>query len=452
MKNLKLPQILLLAVGVLAAFAAAAGVPIISPEMFAAFGLVPLALCETSIADLSDLIKKQGEAWNEFKHTNDQRIKALEEKGHVPADLEAKLKSINTDMTQLAADIAEVAKKSARPVDPGNTKGLTPEQLEHKQAFSTFLRKGRSDQLSELEKKAMGRGSDVDGGYLVTTELASEIDRIASTVSVVRSVADVRTIGSSAMAFRVKTQGLGATWVGEGETAGESSGNKFSRIEIDAEELEAEPWVYNDTLEDADLDLEMDLANEAGIAFGEAEGAAFVTGDGVKKPRGFLSYDTVANASYAWGKVGYVASGASGDFAATNPADKIITLLHSLKQTYRNGAALMMADSTLAVLRTIKDGSGNFYLFNPDPTGEFSGLVLGKPVIIDDNMPAIGANSYSIAYANWQRAYRIVDRRGMSLIRDNITAKGTTKFNFRKRVGGGIRNFEAIKLMKFAAS
>ena len=111
-----------------------------------------------------------------------------------------------------------------------------------------------------------------------------------------------------------------------------------------------------------------------------------------------------------------------------------------------------MADTTLAALRKIKDGSGSFYLFNPDPTGEFAGIVLGKPVVVDDNVPVIAANSYSIAYANWKRAYRIVDRRGITLIRDNITAKGTTKFNFRKRVGGGIRNFEAIKLMKFAAS
>ncbi|MDH4285668.1 MAG: phage major capsid protein, partial [Gallionellaceae bacterium] len=119
---------------------------------------------------------------------------------------------------------------------------------------------------------------------------------------------------------------------------------------------------------------------------------------------------------------------------------------------YRTGATALMADTTLAAVRKIKDGSGNFYLFNPDATGKFAGFILGAPVEIDDNMPVIGANSYSIAFSNFKRAYRIVDRRGIILIRDNITAKGTTKFNLRKRVGGGIRNFEAIKLMKFAAS
>ncbi len=216
--------------------------------------------------------------------------------------------------------------------------------------------------------------------------------------------------------------------------------------------METEPWVYNTTLEDADINLVQDLTEEAGTSFGEAEGLAFVSGNGVKKPRGFLAYDIVDNASYAWGGVGYIASGGSGAFASSNPGDNILNLLHSLKASYRNGATLVMADTTLAAVRKIKDGSGNFYLFNPDPTGEFAGLVLGKPVVVDDNMPIIASNSYSIAYANWKRAYRIVDRRGITLIRDNITAKGTTKFNFRRRVGGGIRNFEAIKLMKMATS
>jgi HK97 family phage major capsid protein len=117
---------------------------------------------------------------------------------------------------------------------------------------------------------------------------------------------------------------------------------------------------------------------------------------------------------------------------------------------YRNGATLLMNDTTLAKVRQIKDGTGNFYLFNPDATGKFAGFVLGAPVEIDDNMPVLASNSFSIAYADFKRAYRIVDRTGMSLIRDNITTKGTTKFNFRKRVGGGIKNYEAIKLMKFS--
>jgi len=402
--------------------------------------------------DLEDLLQKQGQAFEEFKTANDARLKAIEQKGYAPADLVGKVEEINKALSQLGKEITEVAKKASRPTSAGGGE-VKPEIAEHKSAFrDLFLRKGNDHGLSALERKAYQMGSDVDGGYLVDEEMAAEIDRVAKTVSTVRDLADVRTIGKASFEFRVKTAGMSARWVGEGEAGGETTNAKYAKIEIYAEEMECEPWVYNTTLEDADIDLVGDLTEEAGTSFGEAEGAAFVSGNGVKKPRGFLSYDIAANASYSWGSVGYIASGGAGAFASSNPGDNIIDLLHSLKATYRNGATMLMADTTLAALRKIKDGSGSFYLFNPDPTGEFDGIVLGKPVVVDDNVPVIAANSYSIAYANWKRAYRIVDRRGITLIRDNITAKGTTKFNFRKRVGGGIRNFEAIKLMKFATS
>lgn len=439
------------AIAAVAAIAMMTGHPI-NPEAFAALGAIPMVLGETgTVGDIADLLKKQGTAFEEFKSANDQRIKAIESKGYAPADLEAKVAKINDDLTELGRQITDVAKKSNRPGAPAG--GITSEQAEHKSAFrEQFLRKGDDSGLRELERKAFQRGSDVDGGYLIDSEMETEIDRVAGTISVVRNLADVRTIGKDGLKFRAKTAGMAARWVGEGEAGGETTNPKYAQLEILAEEMEAEPWAYNSALDDADFDVVADVTEEAGIAFGEAEGAAFVSGNGIKKPRGFLTYDIAANASYAWGKVGYIASGGAGAFAASNASDNVIDLLHSLKAQYRNGAALLMADTTLAALRKIKDGSGNFYLFNPDPTGNFAGLVLGAPVEIDDNMPVIAANSYSIAYANWKRAYRIVDRKGIALIRDNITAKGTTKFNFRKRVGGGMRNFEAIKLMKFATT
>lgn len=401
--------------------------------------------------ELKDLLSKQGEAFEQFKKANDDRLKAIEEKGYAPADLVGKVEKINTDLSQLGKDIAEVAKKAARPAAGGQDQ-MSAEEMEHKQQFSKFVRKGDTSNLSELEKKVFQMGSDVDGGYLITKELDNTIDRVAGTISSVRRLAEVRSIGKESLQFRVKTAGVSARWVGEGETGGESATPRYARLEIPADEMEVEPWAYNSALEDADFNIEADIAEEAGIGFGEAEAVAFVSGNGVKKPRGFLSYDIAANSSYEWGKVGYIASGGAGAFAASNPGDKIIDLLHSLKSQYRNGSSLLMADTTLAALRQIKDGTGHFYLFQLDPTGKFAGFVFGAPVEIDDNMPVIAANSYSIAYANWKRAYRIVDRKGITLIRDNITAKGTTKFNFRRRVGGGIKNFEAIKLLKFAAS
>lgn len=439
---------------VMFAISAIAGYPFVSLETLAPMAALPFMMGETSaMGELKELLQKQGEVLAEERKANEARLKAIEEKGYAPADVVEKVDRISAEMTQLSKDIAEVAKKSNRPQMSGSGAILTPEQEEYKSAFSRFMRKGGdASRLSELERKALGRGSDIEGGVLVHSELETAIDRVAGVVSAFRQIADVRTIGAISHKMRVKTRGTAARWIGESEAGGESQNPQYAMIEIFAEEMEAEPWVYNDTLEDADYNLEADVADEAGIAFSEAEGDAFINGDGVKKPRGLLKYTIAANSSYAWGKLGYIASGASGDFASSNPSDKLIDLLHSVKSTYRNGSQLLMSDSTLAKVRQIKDGSGNFYLFQPDPTGEFAGLVLGKPVVVDDNMPAIAANSYSIAYGNFKRGYRIVDRRGIVLIRDNLTTKGTTKFNFRKRVGGGIVNFEAIKLMKFAAS
>ncbi len=433
------------------AVGSALGHPLVDLSTLGALGGAMMLGETASIGDITDLLKKQGAAFEEFKKANDDRIKAIESKGYAPADVEAKVNKINDDLSELGKQIADVAKKSNRP--PAGEGNLSAEEQEYKSAFrEAFMRKGNDTGLKDLERKAFQSGSDVDGGYLIDSEMEAEIDRVASTISVVRNLADVRTIGAKGLEFRVKTSGMAARWVGEGEAGGETTNPKYAKLEIMAEEMEAEPWAYNSALDDADFDVVADVTDEAGIAFGEAEGAAFVSGNGIKKPRGFLTYDVVANASYAWNKVGYIASGGAGAFASSNPGDNIIDLLHSLRAHYRTGATLLMADTTLAAVRKIKDGSGDFYLFNPDATGKFAGFVLGAPVEIDDNMPVIAANSYSIAYANWKRAYRIVDRKGIALIRDNITAKGTTKFNFRKRVGGGMRNFEAIKLFKFAAS
>jgi len=427
------------------------GHPLVDPHVIAGLGMAGGFIGETDFGSLQELLKKQGETFMEFKTANDARLKALEEKSPVDPAVTAEVTRLNDELTQLQADITTLTKKTARPIAAAVGE-LTPEQAEYKTAFQRFVRKGDKDGLEELEKKVFQAGSDVDGGYFIHAEMDSNIDRVASVVSTVRELADVRTIGKSSIEMRVKISGTAGRWVGEGEEGGETTNPKYAKIEITAEELEIEPWVYNTAMEDADFDVEADLTDEAGIGFGEAEGVAFVSGNGVKKPKGFLTYPVVANSAYAWGSIGYIASGAAGAFGASNPGDAIINLLHSLKAAYRNGAVLLMNETTLGMMRQIKDGSGSFYLFNPDPTGKFGGYVLGAPVVIDDNMPDIAANSYSIAYGNFKRAYRIVDRKGITLIRDNITNKGTTKFNMRKRVGGGVKNFEAIKLMKFSVN
>lgn len=399
------------------------------------------------MSEIKSLVEAQGKAWADFKSANDERIKAIESKGYAPADLVGKVDAVNSDLNKLSTEIADIVKKMQR---PGATegKGLTPEQAEHKQAVSGYLRKGDDANLSALERKAMNTGSDPDGGYLVDAEMDATIDRVVEADVAMRRLATVRTIGKGSYKKFVKTSGMTAAAVGEMEESAESTGPKYAEIEIEAHRAYVEPWVSNDMLEDSEYDLEADLADEAGIAFAEFEGLNFVNGTGVKRPRGFLQYTTVANASYAWGKVGFVVTGGASSFASSNPGDAIISLQHALKSRYRTGAAWLMNDTVLGTVRQMKDGSGAFYLWQPDPLAGFGGRLLGAPVEIDDNMPALGSNTFPVAFGNWRRAYTIVDRRGIAVIRDNVTRKGVTKYHFSKRVGGAIVNFEALKLLK----
>ena len=401
--------------------------------------------------ELKSAIESQMKAWEEFKSANDARLAQIEQKGHAAEDAVAKVATIDADLSKLSKDIADQMLKLNRP-DMGASKGLTPEQVEHKQALHAYLTKGDSNGLKDIERKAIGSLIDTSAGYLITPEMDAEIERVMPTVSAMFRVAKIVNVGTQKWKKRTKTSGMTMARPGQGGTSGETTPPNWALVEIEAHNAEVEPWVENETLEDADIDLAMDLADEAAISFAEGLGSEFITGDGVAKARGIAGYTTVANSSYAWGKIGYIASGKSGAFASVAPADKLIDLQHSLKAQYRPGAVFVMSDATLASVRQMKDSAGAYYLWQPDTTAGFGGRLLGSPVEVDDNVAAVAANSLSIAFGNFQRGYAIVNRRGTVLIRDNLTQKGVTKFNFTRRVGGGVYNFEAIKLMKFASS
>lgn len=434
------------------ALAALSGHPIISPDTAVGLGALPFMIGDTkNVDDIVALIEKQGKAWEDFKTANDARIKAIEAKGYAPAELTEKVDKINADLTAIGKQMTDIEKKAGRP-KTGEDKEVTPEQAEYRKAFGKFLRKGIDTGLAELQQKAMNTGSDPDGGYLVIPEMDQAIDRIAGTIGAMSRLADTITIGTAKWEKLVKTSGMAMRRVADGATGGETTEPKYAKIAIEVFPAEVEPWVFNETLEDAFINLEKDLADEAAIGFAEGANAEFITGDGVNKARGIAAYPLVLNSAFAWGSVGYILSGKSAAFASVAPADKVISLQHALKSQYRNGAVWLANDATVGVMRQLKDGSGSYYLWQPDPAAAFGGRFLGAPVEVDDNVAALAAGSLSLAYGNFKRGYKIVNRSGTTLIRDNITAKGTTKFNFRRRFGGGIVNFEAIKLMKFATS
>ena len=403
------------------------------------------------LKEIATLIEDQGRGWEAFKTANDERLKAIESKGYAPADLTEKVNKINADLADIAKQMTEIEKKANRPKTTDGRQEDTAEQAEYRKAFGAYLRTGEGDShsLKNAGRKAMNSTSDPDGGYLIMPEMDMAIDRVVTVMGAMSRLASTVTIGVQKWQKLVKTSGMAMARVANGATAGETTEPKYAQVEIEVFPAEVEPWVHNETLADSRINLEADLADEAAIGFAEGANAEFITGNGVGKARGITSYNNVVNSSYAWGSVGYIRSGKSGAFMSVAPSDRVINLQHALKSQYRPGAVWLTNDATLGVMRQMKDGSGSYYLWQPDPAAAFGGRFLGSPVEIDDNMPALAAASYSLAYGNFARAYKIVNRAGTTLIRDNITAKGQTKFNFRRRFGGGIVNYEALKLMAF---
>jgi HK97 family phage major capsid protein len=200
-------------------------------------------------------------------------------------------------------------------------------------------------------------------------------------------------------------------------------------------------------LDDAFMDLASWLADEVSIEFAEQEGDAFINGNGVEKPHGIGNYTMIANASYAWGKIGFVTSGHA---SLLNNADKLMNLEFALKTIYLNGASFLMNRSTAGVIRQLKDGDGN-YLWRPGLDAGAPNTLFGYPVNLDDNVAAIGAGNFPVFFGNFKRAYLILDRMGIRVLRDPYTSKGNVLFYTTKRVGGGIVMFEAIKALKISA-
>jgi HK97 family phage major capsid protein len=239
----------------------------------------------------------------------------------------------------------------------------------------------------------------------------------------------------------------------EAETAARPQTNtpQLSELTFPTMELYAMPAATQALLDDAAVDIEAWIAAEVDIAFAEQEGTAFVSGDGVNKPKGFLSYTTVANGSWSWGNIGYVASGAAGNFANAGPMDVLLDTVYALKAGHRQNGTFLMNRKTQANLRRFKDVNGNYLWQPPSAAGQPASL-MGFSVTEAEDMPDVAANSFAIAFGDFRAGYLVVDRTGIRILRDPYSAKPYVLFYTTKRVGGGVQNFEAIKLVKFAAS
>jgi len=425
--------------------------------------------------DIRSAVYDLGRAFEAFKEANDQRLREIERRGSADPLTEMKVNRLNAEITR-AIDSADAAKRRVdqietamhrSPVGGGGDwkeaetfmlerKGFISGDLgidayrQYKGAFRSYLRKNNAGSGVD-EIKALSVGSDPDGGYTVTPDMSGRIAALVRETSPMRQVANVITIGTDALEGIHDTGEATSGWVGETEARTETAAPKIGEYRIPVHEQYAEPRATQKLLDDSLFNIEEWLSLKIAERLSRMENESFIHGNGVKKPRGFLTYATGTPGASGFNVIEQLPSGGAGGFAAEDPGDALINLVYALKSAYREKAVFMMKRSTLAEMRKLKDGSDN-YLWQPDFQMQQGGTLLGFNVVEAEDMPAIGADSLSIAFGDFNAGYQIVDRQGIRILRDSFTAKPYVKFYTTKRVGGDVVNFEAIKLMKFSAA
>jgi len=423
-------------------------------------------------ADLSALpeairaqLKTIGDGINTLREKTDE----IEKKsGTIGARVDAldkeQIARINATIEEMKAAIAkEITDLKRRKRNADGTEEVK-ELAEYKTAFDTYLRKGGRAAEADLEAKAqaayeakaMSTVSDPDGGFLVLPQVETQIDQTIRDITPMRQVASVVTIGTNAYRKPMNVHGTASGWVGEINTRPETASSELRLQDFPVSEIYAMPSATQNMLDDALFNVESFIADEVALEFAVQEGAAFVNGNVPTRPRGFLTYTTAADAGagVAFGSIGRINTGVSGDFRArsgdVNPADDLVTLQYRLKPPFRANAVYMMNKLTLGRVRILKDGQGNFIGGHRLTDNGIVDVIYGRPVVEAEDMPNLGAGSLSIAFGDFRRGYLIVDRMGIRTLRDPFTNKPYVMFYTTKRVGGGVQNFEAIKLLQFS--
>ncbi|MFW6412676.1 MAG: phage major capsid protein [Oceanicaulis sp.] len=382
-------------------------------------------------------------AFESYKEANDRRLDEIEKKRGADPLLDEKLARIDQALNRTQDRLDRIVIEQSRPaLGAGERKSAA------QGAWGGFLRTGRAPQI---EGKALSVGTPGDGGHVAPAETEALIERLVREASPIRQIATVRQTTSHTFKKPVSTGGTTSGWVAETAERPETDTATLDLLEFPTAELYAMPAATPAILDDALVDMERWLAEEVRDVFAAAEGAAFVSGSGTNRPRGFLSYTKTANADAEWGEIGYVATGAAGAFAAEDPTDALIDLIYAGKSAYRANGRFVMRRSTVSTVRKFKDADGN-YIWQPGQSAGQPATLMGFAVTESEDMPAIGADAFAVAFGDFQRGYLIVDRQGVQVLRDPYSAKPYVLFYTTRRVGGGVQDFDAIKLLKFAAS
>lgn len=435
-------------------------------------------MSEQKTVDLNEVksaVEGVNKAFAEYKKVNDDRLREIEAKGSADPLLEEKLAKIDKDIEQaqkIADQAVLEAKKANRVVTDENGKVVDMEAkaaqfsrsvaaaLDQKGfksdvdalnvytgAMSGYLRKGM-DGLSEIERKALSVGGDPQGGYVVNPDMSGQIVTQVFETSPMRAYAAIQTISTDALEGLFDLNEAASGWVEETASRPETATPDLGKWRIPVHELYANPRATQKILDDAEINMETWLAMKVADKFARTEAAAFVTGNGVGKPRGFLDY---ADGTTLPGTIEQFDTGVNGAFAAApNGGDVLIDALYGLKAQYRANATWFMNRGTTKLTRKLKDSDGA-YLWSPGIAAGQPASLMGYPVASFEDMPDPATGSLSIAVGDMRSAYQIVDRVGIRTLRDPYSAKPYVQFYSTKRVGGDVVNFEAIKLINFKA-
>jgi HK97 family phage major capsid protein len=289
----------------------------------------------------------------------------------------------------------------------------------------------------------------------VPVEIERAVNRAVRDVSPIRAIAGVRQVSASVYRKPFAITGAESGWVAETADRPETDSPTLAALtemQFPTMELYAMPAATSALLDDAAVDIDEWIAEEVRDSFAQQEGTAFINGNGTTAPKGLLTYTKVANASWTWGNIGFILTGVDAGFptasATVNPADKLIDLVHAVKAGYRANGTFVFNRATQAAIRKLKDAEGDYVWQPPAKAGEPS-LLMGYPVAESEDMPNMTADSYAVAFGDFRRGYLIVDRVGIRVLRDPYSHKPYVLFYTTKRVGGGVQDFEAIKLLKF---
>ncbi|MBM3467893.1 MAG: phage major capsid protein [Alphaproteobacteria bacterium] len=376
-------------------------------------------------------------AFQEFKAANDQRLVELEKKGVIDPLVEEKVNHLNDEVDKAQKRLSHLEIALRKPYIANSNEQESGE----KGAFFAYIRKGEEG----FEQKALSSLNDASGGYLIPHGMLDKIHSTMSVASPMRSLSRITSISTDALELLIEKGTADVGWVAETADRPETRTPELQKIRIPVHQIYAKPRASQKLLDDSSVDIESWLAEKIAEKMILTENTAFINGDGNGKPKGFLTYEKVQVGKGEWGKI--------EAFQSRNgltDGDILLDIFHALKAHYLNGATWVMSRSALAAIRKLKDGNRH-YLWQPNISENTPASLLGYPVFIADEMPALDINepSTSIAFGNFKQAYQIVDRAGLHVLRDPFSTKPYVEFYATKRVGGDVVNFDALKFIHF---